>query len=311
MVKILLIENDQTGYQRLEPQLRPYGYDLLVSTEGGDQGILMAIKESPDLILVDSELSVIDGWQVIQILKASTVTKDIPVIALMSPTAQADWQMVLKSDCDDYCLKPVTLMSLLGKLQKMAGNILKNSIDLASMEGASSSQPNYPQLMRSNSTASFSATDIGTPEASLNQTTRKSLVVYIEDHQADSQAMAQIVQNVGHGYANIVDPLHALPQLLELKPQLIFLDLVMPLVNGYELCAQVRRISAFKEIPIIIVTNNDGIADRVRAKVVGASGFLGKPIREKRVTRVLEKYLGPIPKTIQNPMSQPQFTPLF
>ena len=55
-------------------------------------------------------------------------------------------------------------------------------------------------------------------------------------------------------------------------------DLVMPIANGYEVCSQIRRISSLKEIPVIIVTSNDGIADRVRARLVGASGFLGKPI---------------------------------
>ena len=49
-----------------------------------------------------------------------------------------------------------------------------------------------------------------------------------------------------------------------------------------------------KKTPIIIVTNNDGIIDRVRAKIVGASGFVSKPVQEKRVVKILEKYLKPI-----------------
>ncbi|MBT9317898.1 response regulator [Leptothoe spongobia TAU-MAC 1115] len=116
-------------------------------------------------------------------------------------------------------------------------------------------------------------------------------VLYIDDSPADSATMAQIIQAAGYRYINIADPLQALPQLLEIKPQLIFLDLVMPVANGYELCAQIRRISAFRETPVVIVTNNDGIADRVRAKVVGASGFMGKPIRQQQVLKVLKKYI--------------------
>jgi two-component system, chemotaxis family, response regulator PixG len=83
----------------------------------------------------------------------------------------------------------------------------------------------------------------------------------------------------------------ALVQLLEHKPDLIFLDLVMPIANGYEICAQIRRVSAFKETPVIILTSNDGIVDRVRAKMVGSSGFLAKPIEQDRVLSVLQKYL--------------------
>lgn len=116
-------------------------------------------------------------------------------------------------------------------------------------------------------------------------------VIYIDDSPADSRAMATIVEKLGYQYINIPDPLQALPMLIELKPRLIFLDLVMPIANGYEVCAQIRRISAFKKIPVIIVTSNDGIADRVRAKIVGASGFMGKPIQEKRILKVFKKHL--------------------
>ncbi|MEM6252440.1 MAG: response regulator [Cyanobacteria bacterium P01_D01_bin.156] len=116
-----------------------------------------------------------------------------------------------------------------------------------------------------------------------------ALVLYIDDSPTDSQKMANIVEGAGYRYINIADPLQALPKLLEVKPQIIFLDLVMPIANGYELCAQIRRISAFKDTPVIIVTNNDGIADRVRAKVVGASGFMGKPISQQKVLKILKK----------------------
>ncbi len=119
-------------------------------------------------------------------------------------------------------------------------------------------------------------------------------IVYIDDSSADSRSMSEIVEGLGYQYTNIPDPLLALPMLIELKPKLIFLDLVMPIANGYEVCSQIRRISAFQDIPVIIVTSNDGIADRVRAKLVGASGFLGKPIQHIKVSKVLKKHLHPL-----------------
>lgn len=310
MTKILLIEENPSTCQMLSQQLNQHGYEVISSAEGGDQGILLAIKESPDVILVGSKLPVISGWQVIQILKASAVTQNIPTIVLMEPTVETDWSMVIKSDCNDYCLKPVDLKHLLGKLETWAGreamasksmNVGKlptfRSLDLQQSPPLSQTPQTSLQGSQQNTTAQSSS--------------KKALVVYIEDSQVDSQAMARIVQEVGHGYANIVDSLHALPQLLELKPQLIFLDLVMPVVNGYELCAQIRRISAFKATPIIIVTNNDGIADRVRARIVGASGFLGKPIKKQRVTKVIQRYLRSTPQVSLNETHQSDYLPTF
>jgi len=128
-------------------------------------------------------------------------------------------------------------------------------------------------------------------EATQKNNSNGPRIIYIDDSPADSRAMSDVVVSLGYQYTNIPDPLQALPMLLELKPKLIFLDLVMPIANGYEVCAQIRRISAFKEIPVIIVTSNDGIADRVRARLVGASGFLGKPIQHKKVEKVLNKHL--------------------
>ncbi|NEP57879.1 MAG: response regulator [Symploca sp. SIO2G7] len=117
------------------------------------------------------------------------------------------------------------------------------------------------------------------------------LVVYIDDSRSDSLMMSQILARAGYRFINIRDPLKALPILLEQKPDLIFLDLVMPMVNGYEICSQIRRISLFQDTPVIILTSSDGIVDRVRAKMVGSSGFLAKPIERNKVLSTLQSYL--------------------
>ncbi len=117
------------------------------------------------------------------------------------------------------------------------------------------------------------------------------LIVSIDDSPIDSLAMGHILTHAGYRFINIQDPVKALPILLEHKPSLIFLDLIMPVINGYEICGQIRRVSAFKDIPVIILTSNDGIVDRVRAKMVGSSGFLAKPIDSEKVLATLHRYL--------------------
>jgi chemotaxis family two-component system response regulator PixG len=117
------------------------------------------------------------------------------------------------------------------------------------------------------------------------------LIVCIDDSPQVCKSMERIIQSAGYRYLSIEDSVHALPLLLEKKPSLIFLDLVMPIASGYEICAQIRRISVFKTIPIVILTGKDGIVDRVRAKVVGASGFLAKPVDPPKVLAIAQQYL--------------------
>jgi chemotaxis family two-component system response regulator PixG len=125
-----------------------------------------------------------------------------------------------------------------------------------------------------------------------------SLIAHIDDSHSDSLKMRNILAQAGYRFINVQDPVTALPMLLEYKPSLIFLDLVMPIANGYEICTQIRRVSAFKNTPVIILTGNDGIVDRVRAKMVGSSGFLAKPITAEKVLKILQKHL-PTPKPVQ------------
>jgi chemotaxis family two-component system response regulator PixG len=117
------------------------------------------------------------------------------------------------------------------------------------------------------------------------------VIACIDDSFRECQLMEQIIVDAGYQFIGIQDSIQALPILIERKPRLIFLDLVMPIANGYEICAQIRRISLFKTIPIVILTSNDGIIDRVRAKMVGSSGFLAKPVEAEKVLAIAQKYL--------------------
>ena len=135
------------------------------------------------------------------------------------------------------------------------------------------------------------AQSVASPSSPAQPKSSALSVAYIDDNPRDGQIMGQIVIKAGYRYINLQDAVMALPTLLEKKPSLIFLDLVMPIANGYEICAQIRRTSMFKEIPIIIVTNSDGIVDRVRAKIVRSTDFLAKPISERKVLAILRQYL--------------------
>ena len=122
-------------------------------------------------------------------------------------------------------------------------------------------------------------------------------IACIDDSPLICDQMKRLVTEAGLNYFSVSDPLRAIATLLRQKPDLIFLDLVMPNTNGYEICTQLRQLSAFQETPIVILTGNDGIIDRVRAKMAGSSDFLSKPISAEVLKTVLETHLGHQPVT--------------
>ncbi len=116
------------------------------------------------------------------------------------------------------------------------------------------------------------------------------LIACVDDSPQTARLLKPILEPAGYGLISIQDSINAVTEIIEHKPDLIFLDLVMPVVNGYEICSQLRRVSQFKKTPIIILTSHDGIVDRVRAKVVGGSGFLTKPIEREKVIATVQQF---------------------
>ncbi|NJR70594.1 MAG: response regulator [Synechococcales cyanobacterium CRU_2_2] len=117
------------------------------------------------------------------------------------------------------------------------------------------------------------------------------LVMCIDDSPQICYIMEQMLTQAGYRVVCIQESVEAVSSILRRKPAFIFLDLVMPVASGYELCKQIRRVSAFKDIPIVILTGNDGVIDRVRAKMVGATDFVGKPVKADKIIPLLDKYL--------------------
>jgi two-component system, chemotaxis family, response regulator PixG len=117
------------------------------------------------------------------------------------------------------------------------------------------------------------------------------LIACIDDSILIYQALERVLTENGYRSYGVQDPLRIMPSLIRNKPDFIFLDLLMPITNGYEVCEQIRKTPSLKHIPVIILTGKDGLVDRMRSKMVGATGFLGKPVDADSVLKMLNKYL--------------------
>ncbi len=120
MPRILLVEDNEMNRDMLSRRLARKKYEVLVAGDG-EEGVAMARSESPDLILMDMSLPVIDGWEATRQLKASPGTKAIPVIALTAHAMSGDREKALEAGCDDYDTKPIEFPRLLGKMEALLG----------------------------------------------------------------------------------------------------------------------------------------------------------------------------------------------
>jgi len=119
----------------------------------------------------------------------------------------------------------------------------------------------------------------------------RPLIACVDDSNQVCATIEQIVVGFGFGFLGIRDSINVLPLLVEHKPDLIILDLVMPIVGGYELCTQIRRIPEFKDTPILILTSNDTLFDRLRSKFVGATAFISKTAGNDKIGEQIQRYM--------------------
>ena len=106
--RVLVIEDNRDTLELVRFLLEREGYQPLLAVNGRE-GLEQAQAELPDLILLDLSIPEVDGWHVAALLKASPVTRAIPVIALTAHTLPGDHKKALDAGCDDYLAKPLDL----------------------------------------------------------------------------------------------------------------------------------------------------------------------------------------------------------
>jgi len=116
MPKILLVEDNEMNRDMLARRLTRNGFVIVFAVDG-QEGVDKAISETPDLILMDMSLPVMDGLEATRRIKADPASKAIPVIALTANALVEDREKAMAAGCDDFDTKPVELPRLLEKIR--------------------------------------------------------------------------------------------------------------------------------------------------------------------------------------------------
>ena len=153
---------------------------------------------------------------------------------------------------------------------------------------------NIPIIIRSETTnldRYYQQNLIVSPPSSGENKSSQSLIIGIDDSLFICQGLGKIVTRSGYRFIGIQDPLKAMLIILNNKPDLIFLDVLMPGIDGHKICSQLRKNTQFENTPIIILSSKDKLRDKIKGKLVGASGFIGKPAKPADILEAIDKYL--------------------
>ncbi len=119
--KILVVEDTEDNRQILRDLLGMAGYDM-VEAHDGAQGVAMAAEHKPDLILMDIQMPVMDGYEATRRIKANPELKAIPIVAVTSYALSGDEQKTRDAGCDAYIAKPYSPRQMLAKVREILGS---------------------------------------------------------------------------------------------------------------------------------------------------------------------------------------------
>lgn len=120
MKKILIVEDVEYNVELLV-QLLEDAYELVVAGDGA-QGVALAERERPDLVLMDMSLPVMDGWEATRRIRANPSLAHVPIIGLSAHAMNGDAEKALAAGCDDYLTKPLNDDLLFEKLERWLAN---------------------------------------------------------------------------------------------------------------------------------------------------------------------------------------------
>ena len=124
-----------------------------------------------------------------------------------------------------------------------------------------------------------------------SQMSKNRKVLIVDDSATVRKLISSKLEKSGHEVVSAVDGIEALEKIKEFTPDLILLDINMPRMDGYQVCKLFRMHEATKDVPIVMISGNDGFFDKVRGRMAGTTGYITKPFGPETLMKTLETYI--------------------
>ncbi|MEA2093785.1 MAG: response regulator [Pseudomonadota bacterium] len=112
----------------------------------------------------------------------------------------------------------------------------------------------------------------------------------IDDSKTIRRTAETLLRKAGYEVVTAMDGFEALSKIADHKPDLIFLDIMMPRLDGYQTCALIKHHRVFRHTPVVMLSSKDGLFDRARGRVVGSDHYITKPFTREDLLAVIEQH---------------------
>ena len=116
-------------------------------------------------------------------------------------------------------------------------------------------------------------------------------VMVIDDSKTIRRTAETLLKNVGCEVITAIDGFDARAKIVDHHPHIIFVDIMMPRLDGYQTCALIKSNRAFKSIPVIMLSSKDGLFDKAKGRIVGSDQFLTKPFSRDELLSAIKAHV--------------------
>ena len=261
--RILLVEDNPTNLKLMEYLLRAFGHTTVSAIDGAG-GVARAVREAPDLVLMDLQMPTVNGYDAARQIKAIPTLQRVPIVAVTALAMVGDRDKILAHGFDGYIPKPIVPETFVSQVEAFL--------------------PKRP--------APFVSTTATPP---LPPTVGRGRLILVVDNSPVNLALAvSTFEPFGYRVVSATSASEGLEAARRRHPALIISDVHMPGQGGYELLRLVKQDARLRAIPFVLISSTVWAeADRAAALAQGADGFILRPIEPPALLAEVARYLHP------------------
>ena len=241
---------------------------------------------SSPMIVIDADQVIIQAWKEWQAWQAAKLADRSPNATaiikypeqLKKRTSPQTYQIVTKILSKQQSLRDLALNikpSILQITRLLKPYIQAGLIELIEI-------PDLPEILRNT---------LAEPEVKNNVHQSKYLIACVNDSDFICNTMEAIINKAGYQFLGITEPESANSILSQHQPDLIIFDLEIPNIDSYKICKELKEMSFLRDTPMVILNKHDSLVGRIKAKMLGATDVILKPIDDRKLLDVLQKNL--------------------